>query len=94
MSPHLDILKVMACVTVIGLTAAPVYAQQTMPQQPCTQANAANCVQAIPGAVRTNNPGSGSPYATDPYAPSRNVTPNNPTQQNSSSQQDNSSQQK
>lgn len=94
MSIYRDILKVMTCLTVIGLTAAPVYAQQSTQQLPCNQQNAANCMQGKNPIPSNNIGGGGGPYSNNQFDPARNVTPNNPTQQNNSAPQDNSAQQK
>lgn len=90
MSIHRNILKVMTCLTVIGLTAAPVYAQQTTQQANCTPQNSQNCVN-IPKVNPNMQPQGAGPYDKPGIEPgSSQVTPTNPQQQQSNPNSGNS----
>ena len=81
MSTHLNILKAIACLAVIGMAAVPAYAQsaqlqgqQAMPQVNCSQQNPNGCAQNKSIADPKGNMGITGPYDPDPYAPSRDLT--------------------
>lgn len=95
MSNHRDVFKVVACLTVIGLTAAPAYkaqAQQTTQQANCNLPNPMNCGQ-------NNSNGDPKYQGAGPYDSSsmyfapgaRDVTHANPASQKGSKQREGSS---
>ena len=77
MSTHLNILKVMACLVVIGLTAASGYPAQAQ-QQNCNQQTGQNCMNTPKIDPSMQNQGAGAYDKPNPTVGSGQTTSTNP----------------